>query len=379
MIKVLNLFFLLLLAINCNELMAQANFVSQNLSDIYSKLPLECKNKLTRNGEVILCSLGQETIPVKIQHNTSGEVVHLGIALFNFEDNLVYPSALLALIERFSLWLFITNDLAKINKSNTENKISLRINHKSIQSIDNTNISTIKEFFSNKNPKTDVQFNSKFFLVTISHNQNNLEILFPANYELVSGLDKSEYGLQIQQRLISMVSQSPTSKIIKKQEELIESINRLYVDKKPEYFKNISGDTYFSCQNLNMCTPVRDKNNIFESMQNNFLLPISSDQIKIQITQKLYGNKQLDYVISLRNFIEFFLVDHNLYFGFESNDKEKIIGTLIISHQKLNYINLLHVTFKSSEFFSEKGTIVKGKFYTNIPNDNIKNIFGEFR
>jgi hypothetical protein len=379
MIKVLNLFIILLFAINCIELMAQTNFASQNLSDIYSKLPLECKNKLTRNGEINLCSLGKEAIPVKIQYNSTGEVVHLGIALFNFEDNLVYPSALLALIERYSLWLFITNDLAQINKSNKENKISLRINQKGIYSIDNTNISNIKEFFYDKNPKPDVQFNNKYFLITISNNENNLEILFPANYELVSGLDKSEYGLQIQQRLISMVSQFPTSKIIKKQEELIESINRLYVDKKPEYFKTISGDTYFSCQNLNMCTPVRDKNNVFESIQNNFLLPISSDKIQIQITQKLYGNKQLDYVISLRNFIDFFLVDHNLYFGFENNDKEEIKGTLIISHQRLNYVNLLHVTFKSSEFFSEKGTIVNGKLYTNIPSDNIKNIFAEFR
>lgn len=376
---VLSLSFLLLCAIDCNKLMAQTNFVSQNLNDIYSKLPLDCKSKLTSYGDVKICKLADETVPIKIKYNSIGEVVHLGIAIFNYEDNLVYPSSLLAFIERYSLSFFTTNDLAQINKSNQENKISIRINNKNISGIDNTNISQIKEFFSEENPKTNVQYNDKQFLVTIISNQNSFEILFPANYELVSGMDKSEFGLEIQKRLTSIVSPFSPLQVSKKQEELSTYINNLFINKKDEYFKNISADTFYKCPNSNYCIPVQGEQNMLEAIQNNFLMPIAPDRIQLQIKQKLYGNKQLDYIVTLRQFIEYFLQDHKLYFGFENDNKEEIEGTLIIVNEKLNYINLLHVNIKSSEFFSQKQSILKGRFFTNIPSDNIKNIFAEFK
>ena len=117
---VVSIIFIIVCASNGSQLLAQTHFVSQNLSDIYSKLPIDCKNRLTRNGDVNICQLGKEAVPVKIIYNLYGEVVHLGIAIFNFEDNLVYPSALLAFIERYSLSFFIINDLEQINKSNKE-------------------------------------------------------------------------------------------------------------------------------------------------------------------------------------------------------------------------------------------------------------------
>lgn len=377
--KIIIFFIIIICAISFSKLMAQIDFVSNNLSETYSKLPLNCKNSLNKTGATTNCNFGQESIPVKIQYNSQGQVIHLGVSLFDFEYNLVYPSALLAFVERYALSYFINDALSHLNKKNIESRIAIRVNKENISTVSPVYFSKIKQIFSQKNLTTNIRKNEKLFLIEIIDRQNTLEILIPANYELVSGLDKSEYGLQIQQHLSTMKNQTSHESYQKPTKKLTIYSDWLYLDKRGEYFKNISADTYYVCKEIDSCSPVLEKDFLLESIQNALLLPITSDKIQLQINQRLYGNQQLDYVVSLRQFVEFFITDHNLYFGFESEDQVNIIGTLIIAHEKLNYINLLHVSFKSEEFFSGKETFITGKLYTNIPSDNLKNLFAEFK
>ena len=52
-------------------------------------------------------------------------------------------------------------------------------------------------------------------------------------------------------------------------------------------------------------------------------------------------------------------------------------GTLIIFNRKLNFVNLLYVNTNKNTLFGDI-PIINAKLYTNIPSDNIKNLFADY-
>jgi hypothetical protein len=376
--KNLKFIFLIICSINFNQLMAQEHFISNHLNEMFSKLPLNCKSKLNNSGRVVPCTLGDASVPIKIQYNIQGEVSHLGIKLFDFEDNLIYPSTFLAFVERLSLDFFLEKDLASIVKRNKENKVRIKLNEYELTTLNNTQLQKIKNILLESNLLTNVNHSEKLFFVRFQTKNEILELLIPANYELISGMDKEEYSRQIYQRLQASKTSAYTFDLpsidgLKKHGE------NIYVSNKEDYFKNISGNTYYVLNEQKTLIPVKNPNFVFESIQNSFLIPISSAKIKLNVGHRLYGNQTLNYTVDLNDFIAYFQTDHNLFFGFEKNDNENIEATLIIEHNKLNYINLLYVSFKSSDFFSSGESYIDSKFYTVIPSDNIKNLFADIK
>jgi hypothetical protein len=372
--RIYSLIFLFI--IQSNIVKGQEVFISNNLSEMYGLLPLECKNQLNINPSTVICNITGSKIPLKIKYDREGQVSHLGMSIFDFEDNLVYPSIILGLIERLSLEFYLLQDPQQLTKRNEERKIKTRLNGTLLTKFDKHHLQAIKNIFEENNFETEIVNFENHFLVKITNNTQNLEFFLPANYQLISGLDKEEFAKQIHYQLTHLNKIDYKWELITPS-ELARLSNGLFVNSRGEYFKNISANVYYSCGNL--CEPVLDSSYPLESIQNSFLMPITSDRVKLTIEQRMYGNKKVNYSTTLKEFVSFFQKDHTLYFGFENNDKDNIEATLIISNDHLNYINLLQIKLTTKEFFSNELIFIESKLYTTIPSDNIKNLFADFK
>lgn len=359
------------------KLFAQDDFSSLRLNNLFALLPLECKKALSQSTDNKCdCVIKGNNLPLKASFNNEGQLYHLGLNLFAFDANLIYPNSVLSFIERTYLEYFVWNDAAIIDKKNNEDKIIFLINDKKFNTPGAGKLTSIASILFADNKELVIKQDSLYCTVSINYNVNTLELKFPANYQLVSGMDKKEFALQLINRLKNYKTDKIPNSVVNYTDLLTKS-DSVKVKVGKSYYKTISSNTYFKCLN-GECYPVFDIKHPLESFTNTFLLTGDFNQnIDLSIEHKIYGNEKINYEISLYDFISFFINDHELYFGIENVNDKQMEGVLIIVNKQLNYINMLTVNTSYNIFLNNKKQIIKAKFYSNIPSDNIKNLFAE--
>lgn len=375
------LFALFILLFSCvavsSKLSAQDAFVSNRLNELFALLPLECKNTLSRSTEnKCTCQINGNIMPIKASFNSQGQLSHLGLDLFSFDANLIYPNTVLSFMERSYLEYFVWKDVAIIERKNREDKIALLINGNQFNTPGAEKLSAILPTLLSDAKELNIRQDSLYYEAVISSPKGTVSLLFAANYQVVSGMDKKEYAVQLIQSLKKYKAKSnlPTTgntALLKPYRDDVK------VKIGNSYFKTISSNTYFRCTG-NDCRPVFEPQYPLESFTNAFLTSGNINQdIQLSIEQKIYANEKETYKLNLSDFVAYFSNDYELYFGIENNSETLLDGTMIIFNRQLNFVNLLYVSAEPQSFFSSEKKILKAKFYTNIPSDNIKNLFAD--
>lgn len=361
----------------CSKLSAQDAFTSNRLNELFALLPLECKNALSRSTEnKCSCNIKGNSLPIKASFNSQGQLSHLGLDLFSFDANLIYPNTVLSFMERCYLEYFIWNDAAVIERKNREDKIVLLINGKEFNTPGAGSLAAALPVLISDAKELNITHDSLYYQANIISPNGKVTLVFAANYQVVSGMDKKEYSLQLIQALKKYKAKSelPTTADIA---TLKPYHDNLKVKIGKSYFKTISSNTYFNCAG-NDCQLVFDAQYPLESFTNAFLTSGDFNQdVLLSIEQKIYANEKEMYEVNLSDFVAYFSNDYELYFGIENNSDTLLDGTLIIFNRQLNFINLLYVSSEPQAFFKTGKRVLKAKFYTNIPSDNIKNLFAE--
>jgi len=117
-----------------------------------------------------------------------------------------------------------------------------------------------------------------------------------------------------------------------------------------------------------------DKSLIAESFANALLVHVKNNY-KINITQRMYGNVVKKYTVNSRDFDDYFRRDYDRYFGIESLKKEKLTGTMILSNRNEENIHLAFVSISLDDLIN--GGTMEMQLYSNIPQQNIKTLFGK--
>jgi hypothetical protein len=361
----------------CSKLSAQDAFISNRINELFAQLPLECKNTLSRSTESkCTCIIKGNSLPIKAVFNSQGQLSHLGLDLFAFDANLIYPNTVLSFIERSYLEYFVWNEYDVIERKNKEDKIALLINDKQFNSSGSEKLSSLIPILLNDDKALNIIQDSLYYQANITSKQGSTSLVFAANYQVVSGMDKIEYANQLSQALINYKTANHFPNAINTK-TLISYRDNVKVSIGKSYFKSISSNTYFTCKENN-CYPVFSSAYPLESFTNAFLTSGEFNQdIQLSIEQRIYGNEKKQYEVKLSNFIAYFQNDYELYFGIENNSEKVIDGTLIIYNRQLNFINLLYVKTDPEDFFKAGNRTIKAKFFTNIPSDNIKNLFAD--
>jgi len=367
---------IILLVLTNNSIWAQEISHTAKINEIFSMLPIECKNQLNTNANTFDCVINNKQVTIKTLFNNNGKLEHIGLNIFSFDESLLFYPQVLNFVERSLLDYLLIDNNSKIKKQLKENKITLTINNNGISKLGFTSIDDILPIIQGKYD-IGIKYDSLFYTVIFKQNVNELKIKFPANNNIVLGMDKKEYG----EYIASILKDYKTTKT-----KEIDNIDTLSLNKYKDkikvssglsYFKNITSSKYYTITN-SKAELLFSKKYPLESFSNAFLIcSVENEHIILDVDHRVYGSEVLSYSISLNDFLNFFSADFTFYFGIEETAEDIITGTLILHNEKLNFINMLYVSTTKTELFSEE-TNIKAKFYTNIPSDNIKNLFSEY-
>ncbi|WP_344816566.1 hypothetical protein [Flavobacterium cheonanense] len=366
-----------LCAICFQSVVAQSVFANNRLNELFSILPIECKNSINQaNNTKCLCKIAGDSIPIKTSFNNEGQINHVGLDLFSLDNNLIFSPSVIGFIERSLLEDLLWNNTAYINKKNKEDRIQLFKNNKALGEIGFSKINGIIPIIKNEFAFSLKQEGLEYTAVLENMN-GKITIIFPATNAVISGMDKKEYGEQVMASLKTIKNYANFIPKTPLKDQLKTYKDDIKVSVGNSYFKSITSTKYYKVTDV-VIEPLFSREYPLESFCNIFLMPMEANKkIQLNITHKIYGDEKFDYKVNLNDFISFFGTDFEFYFGIEEKTDESMSGTLIIFNRKLNFVNLLYVNTNKNTLLGNN-PIINAKLYTNIPSDNIKNLFADY-
>ena len=141
--------------------------------------------------------------------------------------------------------------------------------------------------------------------------------------------------------------------------------------------KSITSDFYVRERRGNY-EPVFDKRYPLESFTNILLNRVKQNKLRIDITQHMYGTTKKVPTQNMQNIYDLLARNMDIYCSVTSITKDKMEATLVFHHRKLNFIHMFIVSVQMDELFDDGG-LVTATLYGNIPQSNIRTLFGKYK
>ena len=103
---------------------------------------------------------------------------------------------------------------------------------------------------------------------------------------------------------------------------------------------------------------------------------ITNNQHMLEICHHQYGQKSPKITIPMQDLYDLLARNMNLYCSVTFINEHEIRAILVFHQRSLNFIHMLELKIKTKKLFDVDSTIY-GDFYTNIPQNNVKDIFRE--
>ncbi len=369
----LKILVLKILFVSCNTfgLVAQTNFVSNKVKEVFSLLPQPVKEQLVSGGQdkkrvcFYKIKINGQLIETNVRYNEYKEIEHIGLFLFKDDKSFADIREVLDYIERSFLISELTNEAYFLENEVKKDDIEIRFNGLAINSKNNPKVLT--EIINGKISKLNIRFNSEAFMLEWELNQSNtFSIKIPNNYSVITGQTKDE----LEKNLLRIVKDS-------------KNINLDITSPNISQLKLVSGNIY--ClpgeiysptselsslkyfQVSDAITPVFNKNYYKESIRNLFLNLVQST-IKLNLVQKMYGGTDQKFKVNINNFNSNFAKGFNVYFGWQNDDKENLKASIFFNHKIYNYNHLLIITPNYKSIF-KKDAEIDGILMTYIPRE----------
>jgi hypothetical protein len=356
---------------------AQQRFYSQSLQNLYWSIPETCRD-VARNvatDTVVLCSdiVQGETVPLVYAWDENNVLEHIGYRFLPNSDTTTVKNGVVRFLERELLALLLTNDINQMLISYRENGLSIRLNNTTVKQSLLQNKQSLLRLLKN-NQGLEINYDGKKYEVSLlCGNEQKLSFHFPADSELLTGMDKRERDIRLAFQLKNHKAVSGC--MISPDYSYLQLLNdTVYVDKGSSFMiPQINNNLYYvkadSAYNLAL-----DKSLIAESFANALLVPVGNNY-EINITHRMYGKVIEKYTVNSRDFDDYFRCDYDRYFGVESLNKEKLTGTLILNDRNAGSIHLAFVSVTLDNLLN--GGTMEIQLYSNIPQQNIKTLFGK--
>lgn len=354
----------------CFQFLGAQNFATRQLEYLAGLM----KCPLPAQSGIFYCSQ-VSSLPLKVEYDTAGVMCHLGFSLFS--DSLK-NQALTKLLYDFQEWLFLEVFLqgseTKARKLLEEYKgqwinLSVHLGKGTFfQSLENSLRLASKEGVEHVLTKENISWTSSW-----RDSINGFALRFPANFDMISGMDKKEAEIWLAKQLQQFQCTGNTVSYIKGNMGELQLLNR------SNYL--LQGNALFTqAMNTNLYLQVLyDPNFPEESIANLFNYPDiqRTKGIDMQIKQIAYGKESYSYQIKLSDFQCFLGDDYEIYTGIEKCTAEIAEFSVIYKSRWYNYSHLLYIKTTPQNLF-DKTEPLKAVFYAFIPNHNIKNLYKEY-
>ena len=353
-------------------------FESNRLSDLFELLPASCKQQVQNRIEIVeSCNPFGLPVPVYAQQNSKGSIVHIGYKLFDAQQYFTYNSENLRFLERILLELTLWDDDTLLQNRLIADQVTCEINQSALNS-NKQLINFLKHDFTFK-----LTHSGLFSRATFTNSKGEQLLLhYKLNRQIISSKDKVEYGKEVAYKLKSNLKYE--ANITKTNLPNIQSLQHVkdsvYVLIGDSIFiRDMNQSLYYTLNRKGEVQPLIDRKCHTESLSNILHYPIwLSKDISIEVEHRIYGNEIVEnYRVSLNNFKSYFDNEFQTYIGREDKVEIYAYCTMLLKHKQLNFVNLLYVESDERNLFSAQPKL-KAKFYTGIPIDNLKNLYGKF-
>ena len=323
------------------------------------------------------------SLPLKVEYDTDGIICHLGFSLFvDSLKNTNLTKSLYNFQERLFLEVFLQSDEAKAKKLLNEYKV---------QWTDNTPTLGTKAFYNllenslrlaSKDSVEYVLMKDSLTWTSSWQDANSSFVLrFPANFDLITGMDKKEAEIQLAKHLQTFqckgIKIHPVSVEASDLQQLSQSVYILT----GKYFltQGMNGNLFFKQTDSATFQLLYDRSFPVETIVNLFNRPDMqrTNDCGLQIKQIDFGSESLFYSIKLSDFQCFMGDDFEIFTGIEKCTDDVAEFSVIYKSKWYNYNHLLYVQTTPQNLF-DKTEPMKAMFYTFIPNHNIKNLYKEY-
>ena len=141
--------------------------------------------------------------------------------------------------------------------------------------------------------------------------------------------------------------------------------------------KSLRSDFYVS-KKKDQWEPINDARYPLESMVNLLLNHINDNRHVLEIRHHQYGGKKPTITLPMQNLFDLLARNMDLYCSVTYINEHEIRAILVFHQRSLNFIHMLELKVETKNLFDTNSTII-GDFYTNIPQNNVKDIFKEKR
>ena len=139
--------------------------------------------------------------------------------------------------------------------------------------------------------------------------------------------------------------------------------------------KSLRSDFYVQKKG-NDWIPLNDPRFPMETMVNLLLNRIADNRHRLDILHHQYGGHKPRIILPMQDFFDLLSRNMRLYCSVNFIDKNEMRAILVFHQQHFNFIHLLELKVKTG-MLTDPISTVSGDLYTNIPQDNINNLFRE--
>ena len=218
------------------------------------------------------------------------------------------------------------------------------------------------------------------FIISYPRQWLLLSVLLVASMAVAQDRDKvSADTLLYEQLCASHVAENYHAPLTVSKRDLESTAERgIYIVKGKSFQVKSMTSSFYVREKRGSYEPIFDKRYPMESFTNILLNRVKQNKLRIAITQSMYGSSKKVPVQNMQNIYDLLARNMDIYCSVTSINKDKIDATLVFHHRKLNFIHLFVVSVPTDDLF-EDGGLVTATLYGNIPQHNIRTLFGKYK
>lgn len=358
----------------CSFYVAEPQYASRKLESLGKNIPQNC---IPESDSVFSCANVIQSKNLIVAYNEQNQISHLGISLFSKEIKQLINEPVCNFIERMMLELALQKNAAALNKKMAEYNIQIEQKGVGYQSAKFQSVMPLLDKMATPIKFDHRQQEKTMTAVWTLSNGETISMTFPTSRELIFGTDKKESDEELYYHLpLSRCKTALKTTYSTDVQNVIASVNEtgVFIERGKSFvLPQLNSNIYFQEKDGAMFA-INNKEKPIESLHNLLVIGDINSSLNINVHHRMYGGFTPEFTIKLNDLICFFKEDFDIYCSVEEKKGNTIQATTVFHNKKFNYLHLLIISTDKNAIF-EKSSIVQGDFYTNIPQDNIKNLF----
>ena len=334
---------------------------------LYTDYQIDCEN--STEAEI-------DKMAIIIRKNASKKILHIGFKLFPNKTIDKHPSPAYNFIEYYLLNLYLLKEDSIILRQMNEDKVQILFGNKTRKQHLRKQLAEAVSAL-NRSSSFTIDMTGNNYTMAYADDENKVfKIHFPANHQLLSGMNKKES----EQFFYTSLTSFPGAPCIEDTVDArtLEKIGEnCYLQKGETYqIEAMNTNRYYTLQNGNYLQ-LADTLQAGRSVQNLFTMQ-ADNRIEANVTLRLYGQKKIDFSIPLHKLLEFCRANGcKVFAGIESAGASSIKGTAILLNQAQGYSHTMSFEVDPRILNRPEAYKIKTDLYIFAPVHNIESIFFE--